>query len=81
MSRQGLLCEAYLYDALLALANRDSARTRALASNILVGAGVALAAAGVVLYVTAPSKAEKAGIAVIPMASPSELGMAVTGGF
>jgi hypothetical protein len=29
MSRQGLLCEAYLYDALLALANRDSARTRA----------------------------------------------------
>jgi hypothetical protein len=29
MSRQELLCEAYLYDALLARANRDSARMRA----------------------------------------------------
>jgi AAA domain len=29
MSRQGLLCEAYFYDALLALANRNSARMRA----------------------------------------------------
>ena len=28
MSRQEMLCEAYLYDALLALANRDPARAR-----------------------------------------------------
>jgi tetratricopeptide (TPR) repeat protein len=59
----------------------DRARSRALVSNILVAAGVALAATGGALYVTAPGPAEKAGIAVVPVAAPSELGVAVQGGF
>jgi tetratricopeptide (TPR) repeat protein len=59
----------------------DRARSRALVSNILVAAGVALAATGVVLYVTAPGRAEKAGIAVVPVAGPGEIGVAVQGGF
>jgi hypothetical protein len=59
----------------------DSARSRALASNLLMGAGVALAVTGVVLYVTAPGRTEKAGVAVVPVAGPSELGVAVQGGF
>jgi tetratricopeptide (TPR) repeat protein len=58
----------------------EKARSRALASNILVGAGVAMAVTGVVLYLTAP-RAEKAGVAVVPMAGPSELGVVVQGGF
>jgi tetratricopeptide (TPR) repeat protein len=76
------LCDA---DALTCTAagqkQTDRARSRALVSNILVGAGVALAATGVVLYVTAPRRAEDAGIAIIPMAGPGELGVAVRGGF
>jgi hypothetical protein len=59
----------------------DKARSRALVSNILVGAGVGLAAAGVVLYVTAPRRAESGGITVVPAAGPGELGVAVQGGF
>jgi hypothetical protein len=56
-------------------------RWRALVSSILTGVGVALAAAGVVLYVTAPRRAESAGIVLIPMVGPSELPLAVQGGF
>jgi hypothetical protein len=59
----------------------DSARSLALTSNILVGTGVALAAAGVALYVTAPGRTERAGVAIVPVAGPSELGVAVQGGF
>jgi tetratricopeptide (TPR) repeat protein len=76
------LCDA---DALTCTAagqtQTDRARSRALVSNILVGAGVALAAAGVALYVTAPGRTERAGIAIIPMAGPGEIGAAVQGGF
>jgi hypothetical protein len=78
----GGLCDA---DALTCTAagqtQTNRARSRALVSNVLVGAGVALAAAGVALYVTAPGRAEGAGIAVVPMAGPGEIGAAVQGGF
>jgi hypothetical protein len=76
------LCDA---DALTCMTagqkQTNTARSRALVSNILVGAGVTLAAAGVVLYVTAPKRAESAGITVVPVAGPRELGVAVQGGF
>lgn len=42
--------------------------------------GVALTVTGVVLYMAAPERVEKAGFAVVPVAGPSELGMAVQGG-
>lgn len=53
-------------------AGRDAARI----SNVGFIAGGVLAAAGVVLYVTAPQ-----GVAVTPVAGSSELGMAIAGRF
>ena len=60
----------------------DAARGRATISNVLVGAGVALAATGVVLYLTAPDRERTERAAhLVPTAGPDGLGMALVGGF
>lgn len=60
----------------------DSARGRATLSNVLVGAGVALAATGAVLYLTAPDGAQAERAAhLVPTAGPDGLGMVLVGGF
>jgi hypothetical protein len=63
-------------------AQADTARSRANLSNVLVGAGVVLAATGVVLYLSAPNAepAERRA-RVVPVAGPDGLGFAVVGGF
>ena len=58
------------------------ARSRATLSTVLVGAGAALTATGVVLYLRAPDDrpAEQAA-RLVPVAGPDGLGMALIGGF
>ena len=58
----------------------DSARTHATVSTALVGAGIALAAAGAVLYLTAP-KNQESYARLAPSAGPGQLGLVVVGGF
>jgi len=57
----------------------DQAQTRATIATVLGGVGLAAAAVGVVILVTAPS--EHAGIAVAPIAAPDRAGIAVMGRF
>lgn len=60
----------------------DAARTQATISTIAVVAGVALAGAGVVLYLTAPSAGDGGASArVSPMVGDRELGVALSGSF
>jgi len=58
----------------------DDARSAGNLSTILVVAGGAAVAGGVVLYLTAPKAMERA-VAVAPLASPSTAGLVVSGRF
>jgi len=58
----------------------DQARTRATVSTVLVITGVAAAAAGAVVWVTA-SKREGAETAVVPVVADRDLGLAIVGRF
>ncbi|WP_428264057.1 hypothetical protein [Haliangium sp.] len=63
-------------------ARTKSASDRATLSNIVVGAGAALVATGVVLYLTAPDAAPaEHGVQVVPVAGADQVGLAVTGRF
>ena len=74
--------ETWLCNDAEAFARLESARTRARAANIAVGGGIALMAAGAVLYWTSRETGEDARRArVVPTAAPSELGVAVMGRF
>lgn len=55
------------------------ARSRAMISNIAIGVGAVAVAAGVVLYVTAPSGEERA--ALVPQVGPDQVGVVFTGRF
>ena len=62
----------------------NTARSRATLSNVLIGAGVGLAAAGVVLYLTAPEAMavpEGSATRLVPVAGPDALGFAFSGSF
>jgi len=58
----------------------EQAKDAALISNVAFGAGVVLLAAGVVLYVTAPSD-EGQGVALAPVLAPGGGGVSVLGAF
>jgi hypothetical protein len=58
----------------------DRARTQATVSTVLVVSGIAAAAAGVVVWFTAP-KRERAETAVVPVVTDRDLGVAVMGRF
>ena len=74
--------ETWICDDDEAFARLENARTRARAANIAVGGGIALMAAGAVLYWTSRETGEDARRArVVPTAAPSELGVAVMGRF
>jgi hypothetical protein len=60
----------------------DAARSRALVADILIGTGVALAATGAVLYLTAPDPDEHEHEArIAPVLGPEALGVQVSGSF
>lgn len=65
-----------------ALARLESARTRARVATVVAGSGVVFIATGAVLFWTSRETSEDTRIArIVPMAGPSELGLAVTGRF
>jgi hypothetical protein len=63
-----------------AVASNDSAHSAARWSDITIGLGVAAIAAGVIVYVTAPSP-ERRSIAwqIAPMTGPQTLGVSLSG--
>lgn len=64
------------------LAQTNSARNRAWLSNALVGVGIAAAAAGAVLYLSAPDAGQESPSAsVVPLTSSDALGVALFGAF
>jgi hypothetical protein len=63
-------------------AEMDTAHDRALYANILVGAGVVVAGAGLVLWLTAPKQRESLeSSALVPLVSPDQVGLALSGRF
>jgi hypothetical protein len=58
-------------DVATAQADVDTARTRALESDLAIGVGAAAIVGGVILYVTAPSSAEH----VTPVIAPDRVGL------
>jgi hypothetical protein len=59
----------------------DTARNRALLSNVLLGAGATAVAAGALLYFTAPRARDRRGARIVPLTAPDAVGVAVVGGF
>jgi serine/threonine-protein kinase len=59
----------------------DSARTAATISTIAVAGGVALIGAGVVLYLTAPKRANARSARLAPVVGDREIGVALSGAF
>lgn len=62
-------------------ARTDTARTRARASNVLVGTGIVAIAAGAILYATAPSARSQRAARLVPFTAEDTFGMAVIGDF
>ena len=59
----------------------DTARQRALISNIAAGVGGAVAITGVIIWLTAPSKRSASAVSVQPVIQTEQLGMAISGRF
>jgi hypothetical protein len=58
----------------------DSARSRATLSTVVTGAGIAVAAAGAIMYLTAPRRRERA-LAITPVVGEARWGLAASGRF
>lgn len=73
--RATLLCSAE------GQSHMERAHSRALWSTIATGAGLAIAGAGLVLYLSAPGSAETRSTRVLPVAGPDQFGVALSGSF